>query len=117
MANRILLLGAGFSSNWGGPLASEMFDALLEEPEVNMDTELRRILWEHKDAGGFENALARVQEDARLHPGTLDYMRRLDALQAAIDHIFARMDRGFAARPSWEFTNDRARLLLATFVR
>lgn len=116
MANRILLLGAGFSRNWGGPLASEMFDSLLGEPEVEHDAELRRVLWEHKDAGGFESALAKVQDDLRLNPGAPDLKRRLDAFQAAIHRIFAALDRGFAARPSWEFTIERARTLLATLV-
>ena len=34
---KILLLGAGFSANWGGPVASQMFNWLLARPEVSVD--------------------------------------------------------------------------------
>ncbi len=116
MVNRILLLGAGFSRNWGGLLASEMFDNLLQQPEISGDQQLRDVLWRHKDGGGFENALAQVQQDYRNNPAVPDYKRRLDAFQTAIDRIFADMDRGFATRPSWEFTNQRERMLVGTLV-
>ncbi|HEY5338605.1 MAG TPA: SIR2 family protein [Rhizomicrobium sp.] len=115
--NRVLLVGAGFSRNWGGPLASEVFDGLLQQPEINGDSSLKKILWDHKDAGGFENALAQVQQDVRNNASVPGYRRRLDGFQAAIDRIFSDMDRGFAARPSWEFTNQRERMLLATLVK
>lgn len=117
MANRILLLGAGFSRNWGGPLASEMFDSLLQQPEVNVDAQLRQILWQHKDAGGFENGLAQVHQDFRNNTVVPEYRRRLDAFQTSIDRVFADMDRGFSARPSWEFTNQREQMLLGALVK
>lgn len=115
--NRILLLGAGFSRNWGGPLASDMFDRLLEQPEIDRDTDLRGILWDHKDKGGFENALEQVQQDWRANPGDAIHERRLESFQAAIDRVFAEMDRGYAARFGWEFTNESARMLRTTLVQ
>jgi hypothetical protein len=115
--NRILLLGAGFSRNWGAPLASDMFDSLIQQPEISGEAELTRILWEHKDSGGFENALAQVQQDFRNNPSVPEYRQRLDAFQRAIDRIFSDMDRGFATYPSWEFTNQRDRQLLAALVK
>jgi len=36
MPNYLLLLGAGFSRNWGGWLASEAFEYLLGSPEMMM---------------------------------------------------------------------------------
>lgn len=117
MVNRILLLGAGFSRNWGGPLASEMFDSLLQQPQISADQHLRQILWQHKDGGGFENALAQVQQDFRNNAVLPEHKRWLDGFQAAIDRIFADMDRGFARRPSWEFTNQRDQMLLGTLVK
>src|SRR5258708_39758664 len=57
----ILLLGAGFSRNWGGWLASEVFEYLLGCPEVRKNQHLRRALWKSKDEGGFEQALSLVQ--------------------------------------------------------
>jgi hypothetical protein len=117
VVNRVLLLGAGFSRNWGGPLASEMFDNLLQQPEIRADQHLLQVLWQHKDAGGFENALAQVQQDFRRNAAIPEYKRRLEAFQAAIDRIFADMDRGFSARPSWGFTNQREQMLLGTLVK
>ena len=115
--NRILLLGAGFSRNWGGPLASEMFDSLVQQPQISTDEHLRQILWQHKDEGGFETALAQVQQDFHNNAALPENKRWLDGFQAAIDQIFADMDRGFAARPSWEFTNQRDQSLLGTLVK
>jgi hypothetical protein len=115
--NRVLLLGAGFSRNWGGPLASEMFDHLLQEPEIASESDLKQSLWLHKDGGGFENALAQVQQDFRNNPSSPEYKRRLDGFQAAINRIFADMDRGFGTLPSWEFTNQRERMLIGTLVK
>ena len=117
MANRILLLGAGFSRNWGGLLASEIFNALLQRSEVINDPHLKNLLWDHKDSGGFENALAQVQQDFRNNPAVPDYKQRLDAFQAAIDHIFGGMDRGFSKISSWEFTNERDQTLLSTLIQ
>ena len=59
----ILLLGAGFSRNWGGWLADEAFEYLLG-PEY-IDDGIRSLLWDHeREGGGFEDALAQLQESA-----------------------------------------------------
>lgn len=113
---RIALLGAGFSRNWGGLLASEVFDDLLGQPEIRADRVLSRILWDHQAAGGFENALAQVQQDYRNNLAIPEYTQRLGTLQTGIDRVFAHMDRGFARLGSWEFTNERAMLLRAMLV-
>ncbi len=63
MSLRILLLGAGFSRNWGGWLANEAFEYLLGCPEVIANADARAMLWKHKDAQGFEGALG----EARRH--------------------------------------------------
>jgi hypothetical protein len=47
----LLLLGAGFSSNWGGPLASDVFDWLLPRPEISGDAYLKQMLWNDRNAG------------------------------------------------------------------
>jgi hypothetical protein len=94
-----------------------MFDCLLQQPEISADQHLRNVLWQHKDAGGFENALAQMQQDYRNNEAIAEYKRRLDAFQTAIDRIFADMDRGFAMRPSWEFTNRHEQMLLGTLVK
>ena len=56
-----LLIGAGFSRNWGGWLASEAFEYLLGRPEIQQSPALRDLLWKHHPSGGFEDALAELQ--------------------------------------------------------
>src|SRR5260370_2533259 len=96
--NHILLLGAGFSSNWGGPLASDVFDWLLQRPEISGDAYLKQMLWNDRNAGGFENTLSQVQSDYLRSPNA-ENGARLGCFQAAINAIFADMDRGSATRP------------------
>lgn len=55
----VLLLGAGFSHNWGGWLASEAFDYLIGCDPV--DTDIKDLLWNHRDEDGFEGALDELQ--------------------------------------------------------
>lgn len=59
--SHLLLLGAGFSRNWGGWLASEAFEYVLGCPEIRTREDLRRLLWRHQATGGFENARAELQ--------------------------------------------------------
>lgn len=59
--HRVLLLGAGFSRNWGCPLAKDVFDQLLMFPEIRNDPVLKAMLWETKSNGGFEGCLEQLQ--------------------------------------------------------
>jgi hypothetical protein len=116
---KMLLVGAGFSSNWGGPLASQVFNWLLASPEISGDSDLKRCLWDHQNAGGFENALAQVQSEFLMSPSARN-KERLERFQLAINNMFAVMERGFSARATWEFlppTEDRARSLLHFLVQ
>src|ERR1700736_4762495 len=94
----ILLLEAGFSSNWGGPLASDVFDWLLERPEISGDAYLKQMLWNDRNACGFENTLSQVQSDYLRSPNA-DNTARLQRFQTAITEIFADMDRRFCEPP------------------
>jgi hypothetical protein len=49
----ILLTGAGFSYNWGGPLASEVFSQLLADKDIDDATRERLFI----APGGFEQEL------------------------------------------------------------
>jgi len=99
--NCILVLGAGFSRNWGGFLAPEAFDYLLGCPQV--DAGLRDLLWRHKAGGGFEGALAELQAD---HIGNhrTEPEPPLRNLQSAILQMFKDMDEAFA-HTDFEFQN------------
>jgi hypothetical protein len=56
----ILLTGAGFSRNWGGWLADEVFEYLLGCPEMNDD--IRTAIWRAKNSNdGFEATLQELR--------------------------------------------------------
>lgn len=96
-----LLLGAGFSRNWGGWLASEVFEYLLGCPEVLRNVHLRRALWKSKDDGGFEQALALVQADRSL--GELEREQATLAFEAALIRMFEDMNAALLKVDDLEF--------------
>lgn len=59
MARRILLTGAGFSKNWGGYLAREVWELLLGHVAIRSDPRLRASLLEAPE--NFERALTAVR--------------------------------------------------------
>jgi len=99
--NCILLLGAGFSRNWGGRLATEVRAEL--QSVLHADQYLARLV-QQRD---FETALSIVQGeyDQRQSPQT---EQRLRTMQDAISGVFGRMNAAFMRRSSMEFGNDIA---------
>ena len=91
--NRLLVLGAGFSRNWGGWLANEFVGNLLDQPEV--DEYIRNLLL--NSSGGFEAVLDQLQ--AAHHP-------KLKALEAAIMRTFEDMNDAFSKIVDFNFSND-----------
>ena len=90
---QIVLLGAGFSRNWGGLLADEIFEHLLAIPEIQGDTYLRRKLWHASTRGGFEYALGEVQSDCTREPEKEGSLR---ALQGGLTGIFESMNEAYS---------------------
>jgi hypothetical protein len=88
--HHFLLLGAGFSRNWGGWLASEVFDYLLGCPEVLSNPPLRRALWNAKDKGGFEQTLSQLQSDHTLSQAERDRANR--GFEQALMRMFSHMN-------------------------
>lgn len=88
-ANLVLLLGAGFSRNWGGWLASEVFEYLLGSEEV--DAALREVLLQNRNKG-FESALDFLQAAQLNNGGAPDL--RLTNLKAALGGMFSVMNQG-----------------------
>lgn len=82
IGRRILLTGAGFSKNWGGYLASEIWERLLGHPRMQADDQLRLVLLNNPE--NFETALAAARglgsEPAR-------------AMEQALQDIFEEQDR------------------------
>ncbi len=91
--NSVLLLGAGFSRNWGGWLASEAFEYLLGCPEISRNPHLQNLLWRNQTLGGFENALAVVQADFIRDPAV--NTGHLQDLQHAVTRMFDDMNKGY----------------------
>lgn len=81
----VLLTGAGFSANWGGKVAGELWDDIYSDEAVLSHNDLRNRL---RNTASFEDALADVynrdQSDAE---------RR--AVEIAIQNSFVRMDSDF----------------------
>jgi len=88
--NFVLLLGAGFSRNWGGWLAPEAFEYLLGCREIRANTVLKSLLWKHQSDGGFEDALAEVQAAYVRDP--IAGKKNLIDLQGAIVGMFDMMN-------------------------
>ena len=103
----VLLLGAGFSHNWGGWLASEAFEYLLGCREIQVDQTLKDLMWKHQDTGGFEGAIEQVQKDHTLFANA-ETASRLQGLQAAVSRMFADMNKAFIGLKShdWEFCTE-----------
>src|ERR1017187_8187892 len=93
-----LLIGAGFSRNWDGWLATEIMGKL--RAKLHGDAELVSIL---DRSAGFEDAFARVQIASGQSPRA---QAQLSRLQAAILDTFGHMNQAFADMPSLEFSND-----------
>jgi hypothetical protein len=88
----ILLLGAGFSKNWGGPLASEVFYSILADKEIQNNEELKKLLWENRN--NFENAIANLQEKFIKAPN--ENRGQLVAIMGSISRMFSRMNEMFS---------------------
>lgn len=93
----VLLLGAGFSRNWGGWLASEVIGELcgrlVNEPDVV------RLLMNKRN---FEEVLAQLQQEART--GESDACDRLARMEQAVRDVFQDMNNAFAQFPNMEFS-------------
>jgi hypothetical protein len=88
-----LLLGAGFSRNWGGPLSEEITGSLLGE--LHDDAALARALRN----GPFEDAFQGFAPAA----GPVAAGQR--RFEAAITGVFSRLNKTFVTR-QFEFCND-----------
>src|SRR5262245_11279674 len=82
---RIALLGAGFTHNWGGWLASELVGELCGR--VADDSELLEWL---KRTRNFEQVLAETRQQANQGP---KQRQRFERLQEAVDATFKEMNQ------------------------
>ena len=92
-ANNLLLLGAGFSKNWGGWLASEVFEYLIGCRGLHPAA--LEALWRTKDRGGFEAALA-VLGDPRSAEAAASLERGVQEMFGDMNAAFSGMSLSFA---------------------
>jgi hypothetical protein len=111
--NPVILLGAGFSRNWGGWLATEAFEYLIGSPEI--DENVCNLLWKHRRQGGFEGALAELQ-DAYFRSGS-EPPEALKRLQRAVASMFDAMDEGFARIDRFEPQQNTDQLVRTFLIR
>ena len=85
---RYLLVGAGFSRNWGGPLSDEITGTLLGElhDDPQLASALRR--------GPFEDAFGGFGPAG----GSLDAIARQRRSQDAVFDLFLRLNKTFVAK-------------------
>jgi hypothetical protein len=94
---RYLLIGAGFSRNWGGPLSEEITGSLLGE--LHDDLEIANAL----RRGPFEDAFQGFQPPTAAHPASAKLIR----FQNAVSGLFSRLNRSFLTK-TFEFNDDLA---------
>ncbi|MFH1870271.1 MAG: SIR2 family protein [Pseudomonadota bacterium] len=91
----ILLLGAGFSKNWGGLLAKEFFEELIGDPMIREDAPSKAVLWRYPN--NFEQALEHVQKTSIAEP-TVENINRLHRFEGAIRRLFGKMNDIFKGK-------------------
>ncbi len=62
--NYVLLTGAGFSKNWGGWIANDLWSVILSHPLTQKNDKLKDSLWSNKELG-FENIFDDKALDAK----------------------------------------------------
>jgi hypothetical protein len=99
--SKVLLIGAGFSRNWGAPLASEVANSLVAA--VGGDQYLQDLLKRYEK--NFENALTEVQREFLSAQSSVTAKQHLTAMQGAAG-MFDRLNQTFEHRTNFEFSND-----------
>src|SRR5262245_26026712 len=89
----ILLIGAGFTRNWGGPLSAEITGSLLGD--LHDDPILANAL----RSGPFEDAFAGFQTPS----GPSDAIARVRRFQGAVTSLFDRLNQSLLEK-QFEFS-------------
>ena len=99
--SKILLIGAGFSRNWGGLLANEVRSHLVSKLEKN--SFLTILLHRHV---GFESAFQELRLSYENNPNK-DNFDNIEIFQNALIEVFKIMNQAFSKRGSMNFSQDR----------
>lgn len=96
--NHILLVGAGFSRNWGGWLAKELEGDLLAR--LANDRELRKVV---QTSGNYEQALENARDSGGFSRAGLS-AQAVKRLEEAIKESFWAMNMALGSLPSMELS-------------
>lgn len=88
-SKRTILTGAGWTRNWGGQLASEVWQLLMSQPAVQDRAPLRHLLLEEPS---FEAALGRLDEKQFEEADRIAFERALADVFVKMDAEIARTD-------------------------
>ncbi len=97
LAKSILLTGAGFTKTFGGYLGSEMWAAILNQPEVQQDLKIRNCLLNEPNLS-FEAVYDQVLESSNYLP------EQKRALTAAVRRAYEQMDQFLRQHRTQEMT-------------
>jgi len=89
----ILLTGAGFSKNYGGFLAKEMWAKIFNHPEIQETTKIRKLMLENFD---FEDVWGKVLSSE-------EYAKERAAIFNALPAAYKELDEAIR---SWVFNDD-----------
>ena len=87
-----LFTGAGFSKNYGFPLANDFFALLLGDKDIQKSERMKEVLWENykKD---FEYALDQIKKEVEQNNDAA--IKNYKTLQGAIRKIFDKYNIAF----------------------
>lgn len=96
--------GAGFTKNFGGYLASEMWAAILSQPEVREDDELRKLMLQGDL--NYETLYDVVQQTQNFKPKQKrDFTNAIHNAYRQMDEIISQRDRIKAAAMCQSFVS------------
>lgn len=78
------------------------------------DSNLKKLLWDHQNQGGFESALADLQSKFIVDPASGE--KPLQSLQAAISRMFEDMNAVFMTASDWQFGQQDIERQIGTFL-
>lgn len=92
MSKNILLTGAGFTHNFGTPLASGMWAAIFNHPKVQKQKNVREKMLNDFD---YESIYYKIVNNGGMHKGFADLFEGTDTRSADIDAIIAAVRKAY----------------------
>ena len=108
MVNRVLLTGAGFTHNFGAPLASEMSDLIFNNPLIQSNQILKEKLQYNFD---YESIYHEVMSEGE------DHSEKKILLQEAVEEAYRQVDQRIINSPLSQTNFDMFSEMISRFQR